>query len=225
MPVKNLMEEIVNAVVTEILAKEKEKIPDYETFRDDAVAYVLNRISPKYFTSERGILHGKLDSKYTIQTKADILFLVYEAISIVKGRRASFEHSDYSKIVDKTSFFPHILGEVLEETTFSVIPDVEVTLLYENDVARMIDESWQNPYVTNKATMSYFHFWPDYNDSMGKKSEIHFAVVFRHDKFEEKFVDIAIPVHSSFDSSNSHIMPITLLRVKESVDIAFLLGE
>ena len=109
MAVKNLMEEIVGSVVMEILSREKDEQSQSELFREDVIAYVLNRVPPKYFTSERGIIHGKIESKFIIQKKADILFLVYEAISVVKIRRASVDHSDYSSIEEKSDFFPHIL--------------------------------------------------------------------------------------------------------------------
>ena len=129
MPVKNLMEEIITSIVTEILSGEQDKISESSSLKDDVIAYVLNRIPPRYFTSERGII----------------------------------------EIGEKNHFFPHILGEVFEETTFSVIPDVEVTLTCNENPARMIDSSWNNPYITNTATKGYFHFWPDYNEALMDK--------------------------------------------------------
>jgi competence protein ComFB len=226
MAVKNLMEEIVGSVVMEILSTEKDKMSQSDLFKEDVIAYVLNRIPPKYFTSERGIIHGKIESKFIIQKKADILFLVYEAISVVKRRRASVDHSNYSSIEEKSDFFPHVLGEVLEETTFSVIPDVEVTLNYRGKTAKMIDSSWKNPYATNCATKGYFHFWPDFDSaSMKKRAAIPFKIVFRHDKFEEKDVDLELSVIDNFNTDNSHILPIVLLRAKEGVDISYLYGE
>lgn len=226
MPVKNLMEEIVNSVVTEILSSEKDELSESDVFKEDVLAYVLNRIPAKYFTSERGILHGKLESKFVIQKKADILFLVYEAISVVRSRRASVNHSDYKEIGEKSDFFPHVLGEVLEETTFSVIPGVEVTLTYRGKTAKMIDSSWKNPYRTNNATKGYFHFWPDYvKTSMKKQDVVPFKIVFRHEKFEDRDIDIEVSVIDDFNTDNSHILPIVLLRAKEGVDISYLYGE
>ncbi len=226
MPVKNLMEEIIDSVVTEILSSEKDKLYQSELFKEDVTAYVLNRIAPKYFTSERGIIHGKIESKFIIQKKADILFLVYEAISVIKKRRASVDHSNYISIGEKSNFFPHVLGEVLEETTFSVIPDVEVVLNYKGKTAKMIDSSWKNPYFTNSATKGYFHFWPDFDStSMKRSGTIPFSIVFRHDKFEEKDVDLELSVIDNFNTENSHILPIVLLRAKEGVDISYLYGE
>lgn len=145
MSYQNLMEDIVANVVEEVLRNDKDLNPE-EFRRNDIIAYVLNRIAPRYVTSERGILHGKLEAKYAVQERTDILFCVYEAIEVIKSRRSTEVSGAISTGFDgDTCRFAHIVGEVLEETTMVLIPDVEVSLLYNDRVAEMVDSSWKNP--------------------------------------------------------------------------------
>ncbi len=221
MPFKNLMEVIVTAVVNEVLLKEDRDIPDYESYKQDIITYVLNRMPPKYYTSERGILHGMLEAHYTSQQKADILFFTHEAINIIKSRRTSELPPNLKADENKILNLPHIIGEVLEETTFSIIPDIKVLLLYNGGPAKMKDATWKNPYITSKSTEGYYHFWPDFSeDEMDKNSSIPFSIVFGHPKLKEKNIDFKLNVQDTYNFYKSHVMPITLLQTTEGVDIS-----
>lgn len=227
MAVKNLMEDIVSALIEEVLSKMKDQ-DDTDTiiYKDDIITYVLNRIPPKYYTSERGMLHGKIDSQFVFQQKTDILLLAHEAINTVKKRRSS---ELPGSMEEKTEgfFLPHILGELLEETTFSIIPDVSVMLLYKDKPAEMIDVNWKNPYITNKSTKGFFHFWPKLPDSGkdNKKSgeKLHFTLVCTHPKFNEKKIDFDLSVVENRNSYKSYIMPMILMEKLEGVDLSFLI--
>ena len=227
MPVKNLMEDVVAALVEEVLSKISNPPDDDNAiiYRDDIITYVLNRIPPRYYTSERGILHGKLDSQFVFQQKTDILLLTHEAISTIKQRRLS-ELPARSQENIKEYFLPHIIGEILEETTFSIVPEVSVTLLYKDKPAEMIDESWKNPYMTNKSTKGFFHFWPKLPDS-GKnfkkgENKIQFTLLCTHPKFKENKIEFSLSVVESQNSFKSHIMPMILMEKLEGVDLSFL---
>jgi hypothetical protein len=221
MAIKNIMEDIVNNIVEEIFRVD-ESIDEKKVSRDDVLAYVLNRTTPKYVTSERGILHGKLDEKYITQQKTDILFLIYEAIEIITSRRSSVLRSKKDD-AKPLKCLPHIIGEVLEETTFSVVPDVEVTLYYKGEPLPMITPEWANPYMTNRATKGYFHFWPEYLEEKCKgKSAVTLEVRFRHPKFKEKTVEIEVDCHSKDNFEKSHLMQIVLLQVVDGIDLNFL---
>jgi len=128
MPIKNIMEDIVLSVVDRVI-REENTFADAIEFKQDVAAYVLNRIPSKYVTSERGVLHSKLESKFFVQQKTDILLLVHEALSIITKRRIA-SSIDFESIKKKKKLFsPHLIGEVLEETTFSIVPDINVYLL------------------------------------------------------------------------------------------------
>jgi len=221
MAVKNLMEDIIRNTANELIKSDK-SITASGAGMDDITAYVLNRIPPRYVSGERGILHGKLESKYHFQQKSDILFLIYEAIGIIKKGRQSSGTGLPEKSAAAISL-PHIIGEVLEETTFSRVSDISVMLLYRGKPARMIDSGWKNPYRTHKATMSYFHFWPEYDSkNMGEKSPVQFTLRFSHGKFEEKNINIDLELRSHTDTNISHVVPISLVRVKEGTGLDFL---
>ncbi len=221
MAIKNLMEDIITSVVREMLKKESD-LPKTEMYEQDIIAYVLNRVPPRYITSERGVIHGKLETRFKFQQRTDILFLIHEAIQTIKQRRAS-SHSMHDEAIKKQNVLPHVMGEVLEETTFSIVPEVEVTLLYKGKLARMIDESWENPYSTNKATRGYYHFWPDFvSGEMDQGVDIPFKIVFNSPRFNKKEIDVTLRILDTMNLYESRIIPITLLQIKEGVDISFL---
>lgn len=224
MAIKNLMEDIVTTIVDEVLKKKSKNNADNEIkiSKDDIITYVLNRIPPKYFTSERGILHGKLESQVLFQQKTDILLLTYEAIKTIKERRESALPPGIDKIGEKEYFLPHVIGEVLEETTFSIVSGIKVTLIYNDKPAEMIDPSWKNPYITNKATRGFYHFWPKLVEQEKEKKKIPFQIKYSHPKFEEDLIGFDLGIVHDRNFYKSHIMPTVLLKVLEGVDISFL---
>jgi competence protein ComFB len=223
MAVKNLMEDVVLSTIDEILVEEK-YFAGIDRFKQDIAAYVLNRVPPKYITSERGILHGKLEARFLFQQKTDILFLINEALDVIKSRRDIPTEPRLSEfIASHDLFFPLIIGEVLEETTFSIIPDVEVALMYNGKPVKMVDPTWENPYRTGRGTLGYYHFWPDVDtENMNVQSEVPFTIRFNHPKFREKEIDVKIAVSSNFNISQSRPVQIALLQLKEGNDISFL---
>ena len=222
MSVKNLMEDVVLSSIDELL-KEEKHFTGTEKYKSDIAAYVLNRIPPKYITSERGILHGKLEARFLFQQRTDIVFLVHEAINVIRSRRDMPNSNFQDHLLSRHLFFPHILGEVLEETTFSIIPDVEVTLLFQGNPAQMVDSSWSNPYHTNRGTLGYYHFWPDVNaDIMDVTDDVPFTIRFRHEKFHEKNIDFMVPVLKDYKITQSRPVQMALLELHEGVDTSFL---
>jgi competence protein ComFB len=222
MIIKNLMEDIVTNMVKEVLKKDS-SIPRSEIYEQDIIAYALNRVPPRYITSERGIIHGKMDSRFHFQQRTDILFLIHEAIENIKNRRSTIAHSNYDEIIRKNRFLPHLMGEVLEETTFSIIPEVEITLTYNNKPVAMIDDGWKNPFVTKKSTKGYYHFWPVLSEEeLENKKELELKTVFKHPKFNPKEVEFSVRVMDSINLYESRIIPIALLQVKDGSDISFL---
>lgn len=222
MAVKNLMMDIVTNTVGEVMKNDR-SVRESGMNAEDVIAYVLNRIPPKYITSERGILHGALDQKYMIQQKMDVLSLIYEAVRDINDRRTSSVISRDSIGIDHISL-PHIIGTILEETTLSIIPDVEVSLLFKGQLTPMLYEEWDNPYRSHKATMGYYHFWPRYDKkTMGTKPL--FTVRFSHPKFQERTEDLQLEVQKGDDLGKPVIVPIVLLSAKEGVNLDFLYEE
>jgi len=222
MAFKNLMEDIVKNVVEEILKNEKNLLPE-DVKNEDILAYVLNRIPPKYVTSERGILHGKLFTKFSTQQKSDILFYVYEAINVIKERRESSVNYEEMAKIDEDYQFPHIVGEVLEESTFSMIPDMEVKMSFDGQIVKMLDSGWKNPYKTNKATMGYFHFWPAFDkDLMGVNDIYSFVLEFSHPNFVAKKIELQLKLIDNSFLGKSHVIPLVLVPLKQGIDVDVL---
>ena len=218
MAVRNLMEDIVSSIIKEVMKKNKESVKNSEF--DDILAYVLNRTCQRYVTGERGVLHGKINARYAIQERPDILFLIYEAINVIGKRRSSNIMKNGEKAPVSHLRCRHILGQVLEESTFSVIPEVRVKLLFDGKGVKMADKSFSNPYITNSATRGYYHFWARYSDDMGGSNK--FKLDFKHPKFEGKTLEIDIDSFKGFDISRSFIVPVVLLKLKDGFDLDFL---
>lgn len=217
MAVRNLMEDIVSSIIKEVKKKDKESVKKSEF--DDILAYVLNRTCQRYVTGERGVLHGKINARYAMQERPDILFLIYEAIDVISKRRSSNIMVKGEKGAVSDVRCRHILGQVLEESTFSIIPDVKVKLLFDGKGVEMADKSFSNPYITNGATKGYYHFWARYNSHMENNK---FKLDFKHPKFEKKTLDIDIDSFNGFDISRSFIVPVVLLKLKEGSDLDFI---
>ena len=220
MSFQNLMEDIVASVVDEVLKNDKE-LKSTTLNREDIIAYVLNRIPPRYVTSERGILHGLLNSKYKAQERTDILICVHEAIEVVKNRR----EGEAPEEGESSDYFIHIVGEVLEESTFTMIPDVEVTLLHMGKPAAMSEGGWKNPTNTHRATKGYYHFSPSLSEKELQGGKLSFSLLFRHPKLQERTIDLDVEFLPEPGKGQSHIVPIVLLQVKEGIDTDFLYQE
>ena len=87
MKIRNLMEDLVETKVNKLYDDLKKYNTvwltcDCENCRLDAMAFVLNRIPPKYIISSRGITHTAADQNLT-QIKADIDTLAMEGIRLV----------------------------------------------------------------------------------------------------------------------------------------------
>ena len=218
----NLVEVIVEDTVNAVMTKEKSS-KNIKFHKSDIIAYVLNRVPPRYVTGERGIIHTRIDPMLKYQEQTDILFLTYEAIKLFSERRSS--DSEYSEIrmEDISGLMPYIMGELLEETTLSIIPDMEVTLLYKDKPAEMMDSGWKNPYIATVATRGYYHFWPKYVEKeMGKKDNVEFSLKFSHDKFEPHSIKVLTKINKKGNVEKMQSVPLILLKLKAGVSTDFL---
>ncbi len=218
----NLIEMIVKDIVDEVLSKD-EALHNLKFHRNDIIAYVLNRVPPRYVTGERGIIHTRIDPRLKFQQHTDILFLTYEAIDLFSRRRESEIEEDEHKVEKLSGLLPHMIGEVLEETTLSIIPDLMITLLYKDEPAHMIDSGWKNPYHGTRATRGYFHFWPKYiEDEMKDAKEVEFRVKFEHPKFDPRTVKVNVKAGNRQDFGSTQSIPLVLLKLKDGVNADFL---
>jgi len=217
----NLMELVVRDTVDEILSRD-ESLKNIKFHRNDIIAYVLNRIAPRYVTSERGIIHARIESRFKFQERSDILFLAYEAIDLFLKRRGSETGAVYPADT-RTNLLPYLIGEVLEESTLSIVPDLKVTLMYGDSPARLMEEGWKNPYEITKATKGYYHFWPEFDDAlMSGKDMIEFKIVFSHEKFQERTISVSVKPAASAETGKAVSVPLVLLKLKKGINADFL---
>ncbi|MBN2403840.1 MAG: late competence development ComFB family protein [Spirochaetes bacterium] len=217
----NIMEDKIKAAVNEILSVREDRFILIK-FMEDIIAYVLNRVPPRYVTSERGYVHNEIDFSVNTQLHADIRFCVNEAINTLSHRREPDLHSILSleNVVSKHYYYPYIVGEVLEESTFSVIPDVEINLMYNDYPVPMIDPGWNNPFITCKATRGFYLFWPDFlKGEMSTASDNIFKIIFRHKKFYKKEISFSMRALEKFNYNKSQIVPLVLMRLQDSENI------
>ena len=217
----NLMELVVRDTVDEILGRD-ESLKSIKFQRNDIIAYVLNRIVPKYVTSERGIIHTRIENRTKFQEHTDILFLTYEAIDLFLKRRNS-ETGTAQQADTRTNLLPYLIGEVLEETTLSIIPGLKVSLLFGDSPAVLMEEGWKNPYEITKATRGYYHFWPEFDGKqMSGKDIIEFRIMFSHEKFQERAVAVQVKPNTHNEAGKAVSVPLVLLTLKEGVSPDFL---
>ena len=224
----NLVEMIVEDTVNEVLSNDKDCKNDKDSkninfHRSDIIAYVLNRVPPRYVTGERGIIHNRINPVFKYQEQTDILFLTYEAIKIFSERRSTDPEIPEIKMEDISGLMPYIMGEILEESTLGIIPDVEVALLYNNKPVEMMDMGWKNPYISTTATKGYYHFWPKYVESeMGKKDQVEFTLKFSHEKCEPQSIKITTKISKDNNPEKMQSIPLVLLKLKKGVATDFL---
>ena len=218
----NLVEMIVEDTVDEVLAKDKDS-KNINFHRSDIIAYVLNRVPPRYVTGERGIIHARIDPMLKYQEQTDILFLTYEAIKLFSERRSTDKEVTDVTMENLSGLMPYLMGEILEESTLGIIPNIEVTLLYNNKPVEMMDMGWKNPYIATTATRGYYHFWPKYVESeMGKKDQVEFTLKFAHEKVEPHSIQVITKINKNSNLEKMQSIPLVLLKLKKGVAADFL---
>lgn len=217
----NLMELVVRDTVDEILGRD-ESLKSIKFQRNDIIAYVLNRIAPKYVTSERGIIHTRIENRIKFQEHSDILFLTYEGIDLFLKRRGS-ETGAAHPVDTRTNLLPYLIGEVLEESTLATIPGLRVTLLHGESEAILMEDGWKNPYEITKATRGYYHFWPEFNGAvMSGKDMVEFKIVFSHEKVQERTISVSVKPNTHNETGKAVSVPLVLLKLNEGITADFL---
>ncbi|MFU0833650.1 MAG: Late competence development protein ComFB [Oscillospiraceae bacterium] len=81
MDINNAMEDLVQQKLDEII--DRLDCCQCEQCREDMILYALNRLSPKYVSTDLGRAYAKLDSMSN-QFEIDLLTVLYEAAEKVK---------------------------------------------------------------------------------------------------------------------------------------------
>ncbi len=178
MRLKNYNEDLVLETV-KIVLKDRDDIPLTRSFVLDVAAYALNRIPPKYITSERGFTrefvrasNGNGEEDERLLNVIELITLVNRAVDVVARRRSESallpaepapsplptEEAD----LHLTYFYnmPHIFGRIVDAGDGKPVIAAEATLWVNERFSVPAEPGWRNPYTTNAQTKGYFSFWP-----------------------------------------------------------------
>lgn len=168
MNVHNIMEDVVSQKINNLYDQLRDEhlswlSCDCMNCRLDTISYVLNRITPKYVVSGRGVTHS-VPSLSNSQLRADIEALGMEGIRIVSSTKRPFHEASRSdceveKSVQPVFNMPTFIGTVLDGTTFEPLIGATITLRQNGELAEMVDSTWGNPCKTFKSTNGTYSFW------------------------------------------------------------------
>jgi len=177
MNVHNLMEELVYAEVNDLFDAAKANQAPWLTCscsqcRLDTICYVLNRMTPRYIKSGRGLAYSQ-NTEFADESQllADINRLGLEGMRQVLSSRRPHDTDETVLPTTPVFNFPTIVGRVLDGLTFEPVKDVSVLLLLDSKPAPQIDCSWENPYQISPHTPGTFTFWikPEGTKKIGAK--------------------------------------------------------
>jgi competence protein ComFB len=197
MRLKNYNEDLVLNTV-KIVLKDRPDIHQTRSFILDVAAYALNRVPPKYITSERGFTremvqadNGNGEGGERLLNVIEVITLVNRAIEVVVKRRQEKPPVRASRgpraetaedaPMHLTYFYnmPHIFGRIVDAGDKKPVISAEATLWINDKVSVPAEPGWRNPYMTNEQTRGYFSFWPQVemgeSDSYRAEMRIGFA--------------------------------------------------
>ena len=193
MELKNYQEDVVLGLIDILLEDSPEFLRD-QHFKYDVAAYTLNRISPKYFMSERGFtrfadlyLADQNDSE-SFANLVELSVIVQRGIETVKMRRSHKEPDEGIQerrvsTVEYIHNFPHIIGRVLDSGDRTPVAGAEVALLVDGTPIAPADSGWPNPYQTTIAGKGYFSFWPRYLSDASEDLDHRLTLTVSHDSY------------------------------------------
>ena len=198
MRLKNYNEDLVLDTVR-IVLKDRPDVKANRAFVQDVAAYTLNRIPPKYITSERGFTRQLIEASIDRDGEGlinviELITLVNRAIDVVTRRRK--ERSTAKRILAQDSGqgadaepllyyynLPHIFGRVVDSHSEIPVIAADVTLYVNDRLAPPAEPGWQNPYKTSEQTKGYFSFWPQPQTGQDDSLRVELVVGFRHDRY------------------------------------------
>ncbi len=166
MRVHNRIEDLVLNTVHEIFDERETEgsICTCSQCRMDVACYVLNRISPEYIVSSRGLAHMEADYHSNVQKIADVVKLVNEGVDIVsRSKRPNFDHKNQTTFQEPEGplhSFPIISGRLFNGQNFAPFTGKKVSLFLDDKLVEMLDPNWINPYSMVDAFPGNFMFWP-----------------------------------------------------------------
>ncbi len=202
MRLKNYNEDLVLDTV-KIVLRDRPDVRPTRSFILDVAAYALNRIPPKYITSERGFTrqvvrasgNGDGEEERLISI-IELITLVNRAVDVVARRRrdsastergpSNREEPDEAPSARLTFFYnmPHIFGRVVDADDGKPVISAEATLWINEQVSEPAEAGWLNPYTTNEQTAGYFSFWPRVEVGEAESLTVQMRIGFAHERYK-----------------------------------------
>ena len=210
MNVHNMMEDLVTAEVNSLYEQVKKAASpwltcDCKNCRLDTISYVLNRITPRYVVSGRGVTHSN-EIFADHQLIADISAVAMDGLRIISSTKRPFhtlprEECELQKEENPSFNFPTFTGTVIDGSTFEPLSGVKLLLKLNGTTVDMVDMTWANPTQTFQSTKGAYAFWakPIAAQSAGESKKFEFEIEVEADGYEKSYHFFEVPIIS--DSS------------------------
>jgi len=199
MRLKNYNEDLVLDTV-KIVLQDRVDVRPTRSLILDVAAYVLNRIPPKYITSDRGftreIVQGAGNGEQQRLVNAiELITQVNRAIDVVIRRRRDSAPARVKRPSGSTSpeaeqqltyFYnmPHIFGRIVDARDGKPVISARATLWINERLSPPAEAGWRNPFFTNKQTGGYFSFWPHVETGGSDSVRLQMKIGFEHEMYE-----------------------------------------
>jgi competence protein ComFB len=202
MRLKNYNEDLVLETV-KIVLKDRADINATRSFMLDVAAYALNRIPPKYITSERGFTrefvqanNGNGEEGEKLVNVIELITLINRAVEVVAKRRRETSPGRTARArkteaaedapLQLTYFYnmPHIFGRVVDAESGRPVISAEATLWINDQISVPAEPGWRNPYMTNEPTKGYFSFWPQVEMGESDSYRAEMRIGFAHGRYQ-----------------------------------------
>lgn len=225
MEIHNIVEDLVCKTVSELFRDEERKRQlgycTCDQCRLDVVCYALNKMTPEYLVSGRGLAYASSEYQDNVQRVADAVSLANEGWKQIN--QAKRQHIDHGAKKRRAACFPEppvfnyptVLGRIFNGTTFEPMNAIQVSLLRDGKLVRMIDVNWQNPCSVFSNTSGTFIFWPepDKADAIGDSRTVEFNLKATAEGFEplSHFFELRVhgesAVQEQFSSQRQYTLP------------------
>jgi competence protein ComFB len=199
MRLKNYNEDLVLDTV-KIVLKDRPDVKQTHSLVLDVAAYTLNRIPPKYITSERGFTRELISSVMDqdgmrLVNIIELIALINRAIEVVSGRRRrkvlkrksvpTLTEAELAE-VQLTYFYnlPHIFGRIVDSRSGTPVIAADATLFVNDTLSVPAEAGWDNPYRTNEQTKGYFSFWPQPEMGPGDSLHVDLSIGLAHEEYK-----------------------------------------
>lgn len=156
--IHNLRETEVLALVRTYLTPEvltERGLPPGEATQWDVACRMLNRLAPRYVTSERGWNHHRASEG---NDEADLVALLFESLGALNRQSQAVDKSGGHPMV---YLLPVFFGRVKDGNNLLPVEGAQVTCFLDGKVLTSETRPFPNPYTTHRLTEGLYTFLPD----------------------------------------------------------------